>query len=296
MSSEKIASHHVAYFQLVSIARIQPLEGFLAFSIFRSVKPLHVIKIGGAVINDIGLLKTCLDQLADLEEPFVLVHGGGRKVNQWLEAIGHKIKMVEGRRITDEKTLEIAVMAYAGWINKQIVSGLQARNLNALGLSGADLNIITAAKRIPNPIDYGFVGDITAVNDQALCSLIEQDMVPVCCAITHDDNGQLLNTNADTIASHLAGALARHYETTLWYGFEKAGVLTDISNEHSLIKNINEQLFMELCNTGVIQDGMKPKLTNAFTALKKGVKAVHVFAAEKINHIPHPPGTKITLT
>ena len=260
------------------------------------MKPLHVIKIGGAVINHTELLSACLDDLATLEEPLILVHGGGRKVDHWLKKIGHEIRMLEGRRITDEVTLELAVMAYAGWINKQIVSGLQARNVRCLGLSGADLNLISAIKRPPNPIDFGYVGDISEVNDVAFLELVELGITPICCAITHDGNGHLLNTNADTIASAVASALAQSYDVTLWYAFEKEGVLSDVLDESSVIERINEESFAELSASNRIHSGMKPKLANSFSALQKGVKAVHVFSAEKIRLIPQSLGTKITLS
>ncbi len=259
------------------------------------MQQLHVIKIGGAVINDSAPRNQCLEGLAKLSSPFVLVHGGGRKVNQWLNRIDHPVQMVQGRRITDELTLELAVMAYAGLVNKQIVSGLQARGIHCLGLTGADLNAITAEKRSPVPVDFGYVGDITNVNDTAFSQLLDLGITPVCSAITHDGHGQLLNTNADTIASEIAAALARQYQVTLWYAFEKKGVLADLSKDDSVIKHINTNSYQELLATGKIHDGMKPKLSNAFSALKKGVGAVHIFSATKIQDIPNVSGTKITL-
>lgn len=187
------------------------------------MQDLHVIKIGGNVLKNTAALEKTLTELAGLKLPFILVHGGGRHVDQWLERLGTKSTIIDGRRITDALSLELAIMNYAGLINKQVVASLQAHGKNALGLSGADLHVLTATKRNHPSIDYGFVGDVQEVNTNAFQWLLSSDVTPVCCAITMDKSGQLLNTNADTIAAAIAMALADLYRVTLWYCFEKEG-------------------------------------------------------------------------
>ena len=260
------------------------------------MKPLHIIKIGGAVINDAQKFRECLDGIAQISEPCLIVHGGGRTVDAWLTKINHPIHMHDGRRITDDVTLEIAVMAYAGLTNKQIVSGLQARNVNGIGLTGADADAILATKRKPNPIDFGWVGDIQKVNHSIFEGLIEMQLTPVCCALTHDGQGQLLNTNADTIASAIAGSLSQRYDVQLWFAFDKKGVLMDVNDESSVLSRLTKASYAQLLVAGKIHDGMKPKLTNAFHALDHGVRSVHIFSSHMIGEIPHDQGTKITLT
>ncbi len=257
------------------------------------MQPLHVIKIGGAVIDEPGRLQDCLDGLSQLTTPFILVHGGGRHVDQWLTRIGHEIRMVHGRRITDDVTLELAVMAYAGWINKTIVSGLQARGKASLGLSGADLDSIRAHKRIHSEIDFGWVGDIDEIKGEVYHDLITRSITPVCCALTHDGHGQLLNTNADTIASRLAAAMSDAYDVTLWYAFEKRGVLFDVSDRNSLIPEMNQNEYNDLLQENRIHSGMKPKLDNCFSALHAGVKVVYILSSNDIGNIPEASGTKV---
>ncbi len=259
------------------------------------MKVLHIIKIGGAVINDQEMLTNCLDDLAALQMPYILVHGGGRDVDLWLEKIGHKIQKHEGRRITDDLTLELAVMSYAGWVNKKIVSGLQARGKNCLGLTGADLDCIRAIKRPSGEIDYGWVGDVKYLKARVFAMLLKEEITPVCCAITHDGKGNLLNTNADTIASLLAAELSSLFATTLWYAFEKPGVLNDVDDPSSLVAQIDQATYQEMVANGKIHSGMQPKLTNAFAALKGGAESVHIFSVTDINQIPEVTGTKITL-
>ena len=189
------------------------------------MEALNIIKIGGAVLNNPDQLSVFLDHFARIPLPKILVHGGGRKANELLQKLDIPLKMVEGRRITDNATLEVAVMVYAGWINKSIVANLSKRQTVALGLSGADLNSILAHKRNHPSIDFGWVGDIESIRSQPLLSLLKMGIVPVYCAITHDGRGQLLNTNADTVATQMAIAMTGAYEVKLWLTFEKKGVL-----------------------------------------------------------------------
>ncbi len=257
--------------------------------------PLHVIKVGGAVINNPSALTDFLSALAGLPEPALLVHGGGRTVNEWLTRIGHQIVIKDGRRITDDVTLELAVMSYAGLVNKRIVSELQRLGVNCLGLTGADLASIRAVKRQHPTVDYGWVGDIVHVNADAYRNLIEAGVLPVCCAITDDHAGQLLNTNADTIASAIATALSRHYSVSLWYTFEHAGVLRDKGRPDSLLASLNQAQALAMIEAGAIDAGMRPKLDNCFDALRSGVQHVHICAASALAHLPHPTGTTLHL-
>lgn len=250
-----------------------------------SKQALHVIKIGGNVVDDDAALQDFLAKLSKRNEPFILVHGGGKTATSMSETLGIQGRMIDGRRITDAETLNVVVMVYAGLVNKKIVAQLQANGKNAIGLSGADGNLILATKRDPDPVDYGFVGDIDAarINAEMLKNLLDQKMVPVVAPITHDGNGQLLNTNADTIASALAVALSNAYETILYYCFEKKGVLSDLNNDYSVIEQLNKEKYEALKNSKVIHAGMIPKLDNAFEALLKGVHQVVILHAKQIN-------------
>ena len=259
------------------------------------MKNLHVIKVGGAVINAPHQLEHLLKGISGLAEPFILVHGGGRKVNEWLRKLDLQVNMVDGRRITDGPTLELAVMNYAGSLNKQIVSTLQRYGKNACGLSGADMDCIRAVKRSHPTIDFGFVGDVVQINPSAFTMLIDHEIAPVCCAITHDGNGQLLNTNADTIASEVAKSLAHIYNVHLWFGFEKTGVLEDVNDETSVVRHLDKDRYQTLLAGGKIHDGMKPKLHNCMSALEAGVQSVHICNVEGLLSIPESAGTKITL-
>ncbi len=241
------------------------------------MKKLQIIKIGGKIIDDEQQLSLVLKAIANITEPKILIHGGGSKATKMEQTLGHTPNMVEGRRITDANALEVVTMVYAGLINKSIVAGLQRFGCNALGLSGADGNVIQCEKRPVKPIDYGFVGDVKTVNTNFITSLIETGLTPVFSAITHDGNGQLLNTNADTTASEIAVAMSDQYEVGLTFTFEKNGVLDDKGN---IIEIITEVKFSELQKEKVIIDGMIPKLTNAFYALKNGVKEVKLTSAE----------------
>ncbi|EHQ28942.1 acetylglutamate kinase [Mucilaginibacter paludis] len=245
---------------------------------------LHIIKIGGNVIDNSANLHRFLKDFAALDGFKILVHGGGKVATQLSTTLGIESKLVDGRRITDIETLRVVTMVYAGLINKNIVASLQAIHCNAIGLTGADGNFIRAKKRPVKTIDYGFVGDLdeNSIQPENLSKLMEAGFVPVFSALTHDGEGQLLNTNADTIASALAVALSKLYETTLIYCFEKKGVLQDIDDEDSLIREIDPERYLELKEQQIIAGGMLPKLDNAFTAISCGVKAVIIGQADEL--------------
>jgi acetylglutamate kinase len=246
---------------------------------------LFVIKIGGNIINDSMKLKNFLQQFTAIKAKKILIHGGGKLATQLAKDLGIEQEMVEGRRITDLATLKIVTMVYAGFINKNIVAQLQANNHNAIGFTGADANLIRAHKRLPSAskgIDYGFVGDVDEVNTAAIEPLLAQNIAIVVAPITHDGKGQLLNTNADTIAQSIATALCNTYEVSLLYCFEKAGVLLDSNDDNSVIPTINLAYFNQLKEAQLIFAGMIPKLENAFAALEKGVKKVVIGKAESI--------------
>jgi acetylglutamate kinase len=245
---------------------------------------LYIIKIGGNVIDNSENLYNFLKDFTALKGNKILVHGGGKVATQLSETLGIEPKMVDGRRITDIETLRIVTMVYGGLINKNIVAQLQRFGTNAIGLTGADGNFIRTKKRPVKTIDYGFVGDIdeTSIDNTGIKQLMNAGLAPVFCAITHDGEGQLLNTNADTIASALAVSLAKLYETTLIYCFEKKGVLKDINDEDSLITDIDAKYYEELKQQQIIHSGMLPKLDNAFTAITCGVKAVIIGHANNL--------------
>lgn len=262
------------------------------------MKTLNIIKIGGNIIDDESQLNDFIQSLASLSEPFILVHGGGKLATHLAEKLNIPQQLIEGRRITDAETLKIATMVYAGYINKNIVAKLQKQNINSIGLSGADGNLINATKRIHQEIDYGFVGDVSVehVNSNFLKLILNNGFSPVICAITHDKQGQLLNTNADTIASVLASALATSFEVKLTYCFEKKGVLSNPEEENSVIKNLDIETYQKLKKEGIINKGMVPKIKNAFDALANGVKEVGITSAENfINFIKNNSyeGTRI---
>ena len=242
---------------------------------------MWVIKIGGNVLDDTRLLKQVLDDLAKMAEPFILVHGGGKRATELGRALGVPQKMIKGRRITNTATLDIALMAYAGEINKKLVAGLQARGVNALGLTGVDGNMLKAKIRDITPINYGWVGDPDPkdLNVSLLKCLLNQGVIPVFCAMTHDGCGQMLNTNADTIASCLAIGLADHYAIKLFYLFEKDGVLRNVNDSSSMIENPHLSQIDALIEEGVIQGGMLPKMANAASAIQQGVKEVLIGSA-----------------
>lgn len=239
---------------------------------------VNVVKIGGNVIDNPEALASFLDDFVRLAGPKVLVHGGGKEATRIAAALGIETKMIDGRRITDAATLDVVTMVYAGLINKRIVAALAARGADAVGLTGADADAIRAVRRAPQPVDFGFVGDIDAsdINDRFIMSLLENDIIPVFCAITHDGNGQLLNSNADSVASAVAMGLAREAHVNLTFCFEKAGVLTDVDNPDSVIRFITPEDFPELCASGTVSAGMLPKIENALKAIACGVESVTI--------------------
>lgn len=235
---------------------------------------LSVVKIGGNVIEDEKALDNFLTAFSKLDGLKILVHGGGKLATQLATKMGIESKMIDGRRITDAETVDIITMVYGGLANKKIVAQLQSKKVNAIGLSGADGNSIQAHKRPVKQIDYGFVGDIDGVNSELIKNLLSINLTPIFCALSHDGAGQLLNTNADTIASEIAIGMASIFETTLYYCFEKKGVLLEISDDNSVVKNIDTTKYKELLSKGVIADGMLPKLHNCFHALNNKVEKV----------------------
>jgi acetylglutamate kinase len=260
---------------------------------------LNIIKIGGNVIDSEKDLELFLKDLSQLQTPYILVHGGGKLATQMAAQLNIPQQMVDGRRITNADTLKIATMVYAGYINKTIVAGLQKYGVNAIGLSGADANIIKASKRSSTPIDFGFVGDVDYghIQNKTLQLFLEQALTPVVCAITHDGNGQLLNTNADTIAAQIACSMSNHFKVKLIYCFEKNGVLLNADKDDSVIPVIDESMFQTYVNSGIIKDGMIPKMDNCFFALNNGVQEVRILHASQLkNHINHNSndGTRIT--
>ena len=245
-------------------------------------------------------LQRFLIDFAQLPGPKLLIHGGGKIASTIGLQLGIEPQYVEGRRLTDAETLKLVTMVYAGLINKNVVAQLQALGCNAIGMTGADANAIPATKRPVKTIDYGFVGDVAGpetINAAAIKALLQAGLTPVFAPLTHDGQGSLLNTNADTIASVLATALAPHYEVKLVYCFEKKGVLANAEDDDSVIPNINKQKYAELKASGVVSDGMIPKLDNAFAALEQGVKAVVIGEADQILQMgkEEMAGTVITL-
>lgn len=260
---------------------------------------LTIIKIGGNVIDNSEKLHHFLKDFSALEGLKILVHGGGKIASELGLSMGITPNMVEGRRITDIETLRVVAMVYAGLINKNLVAQLQNFQCNAIGLSGADGNSIKTVKRaVKDGLDYGYVGDITSdsINVSAISNLLSASFIPVFSAITHDGNGQILNTNADTIASSLAQSLAKLYAVDLVYCFEKKGVLSNLNDPESVITLINPISFETLKQDGIVADGMIPKIKNALDAVEKGVSAVFITCAEDLSNFNHKKtGTKITL-
>jgi len=246
------------------------------------MKTLKIIKIGGNIIDNDFVLDDFLKHFSSLEGPKILVHGGGKLATKLAHQMGVKVNMIDGRRITDAATLDIITMVYAGKINKSIIAKLQSQQCNAVGFSGADGNTIVSVKRPVKDIDFGSVGDVQKVNTETTNLLLAGNVTPVFCAITHDANGQLLNTNADTIASELAIGFAELYHTELYYCFEKSGVLKDINAEDSVIENINSTNYQNLKDQGIIADGMLPKLENCFHAITNKVKKVCIGKPEML--------------
>ena len=237
---------------------------------------LSIVKIGGNIIEDDTSLNTFLKLFSNLEGKKILVHGGGKRATAIASKLGIESQMVNGRRITDKETLEVITMVYGGLVNKNMVAKLQALQIDAIGLTGADVNSIKSNKRQVTNIDYGFVGDVKEVASNSIDSLIKANFTPVFCAITHDGNGQLLNTNADTIATQVAIGMSKKYETTIYYCFELNGVLRNINDQNSVVKHLNINTYKKLLKDRIIADGMLPKLENCFDALKNGVTKVNM--------------------
>ena len=245
---------------------------------------LTIVKVGGAVVEDELQLSQLLKDFSAIEGRKVLVHGGGRKATKMAERLGIETKMVEGRRITDADMLEVVTMVYGGLVNKNLVARLQANGVNALGLTGADANIIRSHKRpLKNGVDYGFVGDVDQADGNMLSRLIEAGITPVMAPLTHDGEGHILNTNADTIASETAKALAAHYDVTLIFSFEKKGVLSNPDDDDSVIATINHADFERYKADGIISGGMLPKIENALHAVDAGVSKVIITLATAID-------------
>ena len=237
---------------------------------------LQVVKVGGNVIENRESLNDFLVDFTKIRGAKILVHGGGKEATQMAHKLNIPVQIIEGRRVTDKANLEIISMLYAGKLNKTIVALLQSYNCDSLGLTGADGNSIVAKKRSSKPIDFGFVGDVISVNSALFNLLLNQKITPVCCAVTHDKNGQLLNTNADTIAAEIASSMSVYFEVTLSYCFEKKGVLKKLMDEDSVIPSINLNQYEYLKKKRIINEGMLPKIKNCFEALRKGVTKVRI--------------------
>lgn len=258
---------------------------------------INIIKIGGNIIDDDNKLNLFLTDFAKLPGKKVLVHGGGKLATKLAERLGVEQKMIDGRRITDEETLKIVTMVYAGYINKNIVARLQALDCNAIGLSGADANLVPATKRNHPTIDYGFAGDVTS--SQLSVSnwqvFLDNNLIPIVAPITHDLKGTLLNTNADTMAQEIAKALSKKYHVNLVYSFEKNGVLLDVNDDNTVISRLDAKYYAQLKSEEKIFAGMIPKLDNAFAALNSGVQKVIIGKANSLNElIAGSAGTSIT--
>ena len=249
------------------------------------MEKLTIVKVGGKICENPKSLNALLSDFASIEGNKLLVHGGGRLATAMAERLGIETKMVDGRRITDDQMLEVVTMVYGGLVNKRIVAGLQARGVNALGMTGADMSILLSHKRPVKTVDYGWVGDVDRADGVALKSLISQGVVPVIAPLTHDGKGNILNTNADTMAGETAKALASLFDVTLAFCFEKEGVLRDENDDHSVIPIINRALYAELKEQGIVSGGMLPKLDNAFATLDAGVKEVIITKADNLRNL-----------
>lgn len=256
---------------------------------------IKVVKIGGNVIDSEEALSSFVSDFASIEGPKVLVHGGGKLATRLAERLDIPTTMIDGRRVTDSDTLDVVTMVYAGLVNKRIVAMLQSLGCNAIGLSGADGGAVRATRRAANPIDFGFVGDISVegVDAAFIRNLTEQGIVPVFCSIMHDGKGQLLNCNADSVASAVAVGLATECDTELLFCFEKRGVMRDVDDDTSVIANINRESYKTLLAEGVVNKGMIPKIDGAFRALECGVKVVTIKHSAEL--ADSSAGTKIEL-
>ena len=257
-------------------------------------RELTIVKIGGEIVNDEQIKSRFLESFNALPGAKILVHGGGKQASEIAGKMGIESRLVNGRRITDSANLDIALMVYGGLLNKKLVAELQASGCAAIGLSGADGNAILARKRPPQPIDFGFAGDIEKVNLDLLSLLLEGGLTPVLCALSHDGNGQMLNTNADTIASETAIAMSSYYNTSLYYVFDKPGVLTDVNDDNSIVTDLSEESYHHMIDEDQITDGMIPKLDNGYHALKHQVSLVQIGNANMLTDKNHP-ATRIRL-
>ena len=248
-----------------------------------NMEKLTVIKVGGKIVEDEQSLAQLLKDFGKVEGKKVLVHGGGRSATKIGAQLGIESQMVGGRRITDAETLKVVTMVYGGLVNKNIVAKLQGEGINALGLTGADMNVMLSHKRPVKDVDYGFVGDVDRCDGEMLAKLIAEGIVPVMAPLTHDGKGNMLNTNADTIAGETAKALAKHFDVTLIFCFEKAGVLADENDDNSVIEHIDEEEFKRLVDNGTIQGGMIPKIENSLSAVRAGVKRVIITKADAMD-------------
>lgn len=255
---------------------------------------LTVVKIGGNVIDNAEALDAFVHDFASLPSPKILVHGGGKLATHLSQRLGIETHMVNGRRITDRETLDVVTMVYAGLVNKTIVAKLQAEGCHAIGLSGADANVIPAVRRNPEPVDYGYVGDINAdeVNVSFIKTLLDSGVTPVFCALTHDGKGSMLNSNADSVASSVAVSMSKKMPVDLVYCFELLGVMRNIEDEDSLVPEIDEAVYARLREEGIVQKGMIPKIDNAFSAIRQGVDRVVIKSSRNLNE---PVGTVIKL-
>ncbi len=244
---------------------------------------ITVVKVGGKIVEEKESLEALLSRFVAIEGKKVLVHGGGRSATRIAEKLGIESRMVDGRRITDEAMLQVVTMVYGGLVNKNIVAGLQSRGVNALGLTGADCNVLHAHKRPAGVVDWGYVGDVDKADGAMLSAIIDRNIVPIMAPLTHDGNGNLLNTNADTIAAETAKALSPYYDVTLTYCFEFPGVLRNPEDATSVIPKITADSYRQLLAEGVVSGGMIPKIDNAFDAIKNGVKRVVITKADAID-------------
>ncbi len=248
------------------------------------MSPVKVFKIGGNVVDNPDALQRFIREFASIKSPKILIHGGGKEATRLSKRLDIPTQMIDGRRVTDRDTLDVVTMVYAGLINKRIVAALQAVGCNALGLTGADADCIRATKRPANPVDYGFVGDINPsdINDLYIEYVLRQDIVPVFCAITHDGHGNLLNCNADSVASSVAIATSRIAPVELIYCFERNGVLRDVDDPDSVIPIITPSIYEDLRRDNIVADGMIPKIDNAFNAINRGVESVTIKHSDNI--------------
>lgn len=254
---------------------------------------LTIVKVGGKIVEDENTLHVLLRDFSMIEGRKLLVHGGGRTATQTAARLGIETRMVEGRRITDTAMLDVVTMVYGGLVNKRVVAGLQANGVNAVGLTGADMDIVRSHRRPAGKVDYGWVGDVDCVDARAVATLLEAGYCPVVAPLTHDGQGNMLNTNADTMAGETAKAMASAYDVTLMYCFEKSGVLADADDDNSVIPTITPAVYADLKERGVVDGGMLPKLDNALSCVQAGVESVVITRADRISD--RYAGTKICL-